>query len=81
MALIFHDLNREQVDKMVVDHEMHPLFNEQNPYIASGPHHEILVSLLPNGLYQVELLDKKQMEASLQQTIQAFKDYADSVKS
>jgi hypothetical protein len=27
------------------------------------------------------LLDKKQMEESLQQTIKAFKEYAESVKS
>jgi nucleoside diphosphate kinase len=81
MALKFQDLSREQVDKMVREHEIRPIFNGQNPYIASGPNHEILVGLLPNGLYQVELLDKQQTEASLQQTIQAFKDYTDSVKS
>jgi len=81
MSLKMHDLNREQVEKLVIEHEMCPSFVGQNPYIASGPFHEILVSLLPNGLYQVELLDKKQMEESLQQTIQAFKEYAAASKS
>jgi len=81
MSIKMHDLSREQVDKLVLDHEMYPVFVGQNPYIASGPHHEILVSLMTSGLYQVELLDKKQMEESLQQTIKAFKAYADSVKS
>ena len=81
MSLKMHDLSREQVDKLVIDHEMHPSFVGQNPYIASGPHYEILVSLMPNGLYQVELLDKKQMEESLQQTIKAFKEYAAATKS
>ena len=81
MSIKMHDLNREQVKKMSVDYEMYPAFIGQNPYIASGPGHEILVSLMPNGLYQAELLDKKQMEESLQQTIRAFKDYAASVKS
>ncbi|HEV3222292.1 MAG TPA: hypothetical protein VGZ90_05405 [Puia sp.] len=81
MSLKLHDLSREQVEKLIMEHEMHPSFKGQNPYIASGPNHEILVCLLANGLYQVELLDKKQMEESLQQTIKAFKEYAESVKS
>jgi hypothetical protein len=81
MSIKMHDLSREQVEKLVIDHEMRPSFIGQNPYIASGPHYEILVSLMSSGLYQVELLDKKQMEESLQQTIKAFKDYADAAKS
>ena len=74
MSLKLHDLSREQVIKIAADHEMKPAFAGQNPYIASGPRHEILVSLKSSGLYQVELLDKKQMEESLQQTIKAFRD-------
>jgi len=81
MSIKMHDLSREQIDKLVLDYEMLPAFVGQNPYIASGPHHEILVSQMPNGLFQVELLDKKQMEESLQQTIKAFKEYAASVKT
>lgn len=81
MSLKMHDLSREQVEKLVVDYEMQPVFLGQNPYIASGPHYEILVSLMPSGLYQVELLDKKQMEESLQRTIKAFKEYAEAIKS
>jgi nucleoside diphosphate kinase len=75
MSLKMHDVSRDQVEKLVIEHEMHPSFVGQNPYIASGPHFEILVSFMPNGLYQVELLDKIQMEESLQQTIKAFKEY------
>jgi hypothetical protein len=81
MSLKMHDLSREQVEKLVIEHEMHPAFTGQNPYIASGPMHEILVSFMPNGLYQVELLDKKQMEESLQLTIKAFREYAAATKS
>ena len=81
MSIQIPDLNRDEVEKLVVDYEMHPAFVGQNPYIASGPSHEVLVGLMPSGLYQVELLDKKQMEESLQQTIRAFMDYADAVKS
>ena len=81
MSLKMHDLSREQVEKLVVEYEMQPVFRGQNPYIASGPHYEILVSLMPSGLYQVELLDKKQMEESLQRTIKAFKEYAAAIKS
>ncbi len=81
MSLKLHDLSREQVVKLANEHEMNPSFRDQNPYIASGPHYEILVSHMPEGLYQVELLDKKQMEESLMQTIQIFKDYAASAKS
>jgi len=80
MSVKMHDLSREQVDKLVLDYGMHPAFVGQNPYIASGPDHEILVSLMDSGLYQVELLDKKQVEESLQQTIKAFKEYAASIK-
>jgi hypothetical protein len=76
MSIKMHDLSREQVEKLVLDYEMYPAFVGQNPYIASGPSHEILVSLMASNLYQVELLDKKQMEESLQQTIKAFRDYA-----
>jgi hypothetical protein len=81
MSLKLHDLSREQVEKLIIEYEMRPAFVGQNPYIASGPSHEILVGLMPGGLYQVELLDKKQMEESLQQTIKAFKEYAATGKS
>jgi hypothetical protein len=81
MSLKLHDLSREQVEKLITEHEMHPTFNGQNPYIANGPDHEILVCLMNNGLYHVELLNKKQMEESLQKTINAFKEYADASKS
>jgi len=81
MSLKMHDLSREEVDKIVAEYAIVPAFVGQNPYIASGPNHEILVSLMPGGLFHVELLDKQQMEESLQQTIQAFKAYADASKS
>ena len=80
MSIKMHNLNREQVIKLALDHEMYPAFAGQNPYIASGPHYEILVSITSNGLYEAELLDKKQMEESLQQTIRAFKEYGSSQK-
>ena len=60
MSLKLHDLSREQVEKLITEHQMYPSFIDQNPYIASGPDHEILVCLMTNGMYQVELLNKKQ---------------------
>ena len=81
MSLKLHDLSQEQVEKLGSEHEMHPAFAGQNPYIASGPHNEIMACLMANGLYQIELLDKKQMEESLQQTIKAFKEYSEASKS
>ena len=81
MSLKMHDLSREQVEKLILEHEMRPAFTGQNPYIASGPGHEILVCAMPNGLYQVELLDKILVEESLQKTIKAFKEYAAAGKS
>jgi hypothetical protein len=81
MPIKMPDLNREEVEKLLAAYEMRPAFVGQNPYIASGPSHEVLVGLMSNGLYQVELLDKKEMEESLQQTIRAFREYADSAKS
>jgi hypothetical protein len=77
MPIKMPDLNLEEVERLLAEYEMQPVFVGQNPYIASGPSHEVLVGLMPNGLYQVELLDKKEMEESLQQTIRAFRDYAD----
>jgi hypothetical protein len=46
MSLKLHDLSREQVEKLIMEHEMHPSFKGQNPYIASGPNHEILVCFI-----------------------------------
>ena len=81
MSLKMHDLSREQVDKLAIEYGMKPAFIGQNPYIASGPEHEILVVMMASGLYQVELLDKKETEESLQQTIKAFREYTDAAKS
>ena len=81
MSLKMRDLSRKQVEKLVVEYGTKPAFIGQNPYIANGPNHEILASIMPNGLYQVELLDKKEMEESLQQMINAFKKFAAVAKS
>jgi hypothetical protein len=81
MSLKLHDMSREQVARLATEQEMQPVFTGQNPYIASGPNYEILVSLMEGGLYRVELLDKKHMEESLQQTIKAFREYAESAGS
>ena len=81
MPLKLKDLSQEQVVKIVTEYGMKPAFTGQNPYIASSPGHEILAGLMPNGLYQVELLDKKEIEESLQQTIKIFKEYVAASKS
>jgi hypothetical protein len=81
MPLKLKDLSKDQVVKIVTEYKMEPAFAGQNPYIASGPGHEILAGLMPNGLYQVELLDKKEIEQSLQQTIKMFKEFVDASKS
>jgi hypothetical protein len=81
MSLKLQDLSRDQVEKLVIEYGMKPVFVGQNPYIASSPDHEILVSLMSSGLYQVELLVKKEMEESLQKTIKAFKEYSAAAKS
>jgi hypothetical protein len=36
---------------------------------------------MSNGLYQVELLDKKEIEQSLRHTIKIFKEFVDASKS
>jgi hypothetical protein len=81
MSLKLKDLTLEQVMKIVAEYEMKPAFNGQNPYIASSSGHEILAGLMSNGLYQVELLDKKEIELSLQHTIKMFKEYVDASKT
>ncbi|HEY2647578.1 MAG TPA: hypothetical protein VGI38_00210 [Puia sp.] len=81
MSLKLNDLSLEQVQKIVSENEMKPAFAGQNPYIASGPRYEILAGIMANGLFQVELLDKKEIEDSLQQTIKVLKEYTDAAKS
>jgi hypothetical protein len=81
MSLKMHDLSLEKVEKLITEHKMSPSFAGQNPYIGSGPFYEMLACLMANGFYQVELLDKVEMEESLQQTIKAFSDYAEATKS
>jgi hypothetical protein len=81
MPLKLKNLTREQVMNIVTEYGMIPAFADQNVYIASGPGHEILAGLVSNGLYQVELLDKKEIELSLQQTIKGFREYLEATKS
>ena len=81
MPLKLKDLSQDQVVKIAMEYGMEPAFAGQNPYIASGPGHEILAGLMSNGLYQVELLDKKEIEQSLNQTIKIFKEFVDTSKA
>ena len=81
MSLKLNDLSLEQVQKIVRDYDMKPAFTGQNPYIANGPRYEILAGTMANGLFQVELLEKKEIEESLQQTIKVLKEYTDAAKS
>jgi len=76
-----HDLTRNQVEKLIFEYGMEPVFNGQNPYMASGPDHEILVSRKADGLYWAEILNKKETEEYLQLTIKAFKEYTAAAKS
>jgi hypothetical protein len=76
MSVKMNDVSIEIVERMVTEHSMHPVFVGQNPYIATSQTHEILASLTSNGLYQIELLDKRQTEESLQKTIRAFQEYS-----
>ena len=80
MSVKMNDVSRETVEKIVAERSMLPDFVGQSTYIAKGPTHEILASLMPNGLYQVELLDKQQMEESLQRTIKTFMEYSSGGK-
>jgi hypothetical protein len=81
MSLKMQDLTREQVDKLIIEYGTKPAFIGQNPYIASSALHEILVCQMPGGLYNLELLDKKETEKSLQQTIKAFREYSNPKSS
>jgi hypothetical protein len=81
MSLKLNDLSLEQVQKIVIEYDMKPAFTGQNPYIASGNYYEILAGTMGNGLFQVELLDKKEIEDSLQQTIKNLKEYTNISKS
>ena len=76
MSLKMHDLSPEQIDRLSTDQEMQPLFTGQNPYIAIGPRYEMMAILMSNGLYQMELLDKRHTEESVQKIIKAFMDFS-----
>lgn len=76
MSFKLHDLSREQIYSLSKEQDMKPAFVGQNPYIAIGPYYEMLAILTPGGLYQMEMLDKKRTEESLQEIIKSFKDYS-----
>lgn len=76
MALKSFDQTQEELEKLIVKHQLKPELKLQNPYIASGPDYEILASRKPNGLYDIQLLNKEQVEKSLAHTIRIFRDYA-----
>jgi hypothetical protein len=75
------DLTRKGLEKLISKHELKPALKSQNPYIAGGPNYEILASLKSNGLYEVQLLDRKQVEQSIQKTISLFREYTMAAKS
>jgi hypothetical protein len=81
MSVKMNDVRREIVEKIVAERSMVPAFVGQSTYIAKGPTHEILASMMPNGLYHVELLDREQMEESLQRTIKNFREYSEGGKA
>jgi hypothetical protein len=76
MALKSFDQTRKELEKLIAKHQLKPELKLQNPYIASGPDYEILAIGKPNGLYDIQLLNKAQVEKSLANTIRIFRDYA-----
>lgn len=74
------DLTREDLEKLVALHKLKPELKSQNPYIANGPDCEILACRKPNGNYDVQLLDKKDVEESVEKTIKTFREFANAAK-
>jgi hypothetical protein len=70
------DLTREELEQLIVQHQLQPALRSQNPYIANGPDHELLACRQPDGRYSIQLLDKKQVEESVQDIIREFREYA-----
>ena len=81
MAFKRCDLTRDALEKLISKHELKPNLKAQNPYIASGPDYEILANLKPNGLYEIQLLDRRQVEESIQKTIHLYREYAKTAKT
>lgn len=81
MSFKLSDLTREELEKLISEKEMKPGLISQNPYIANGPDFEMLASMKPNGRYDVQLLNKEQVEKSLQRTIKVFREFARGGKS
>ncbi len=80
MSSKLSDLTREELEKLIAEKEMKPGLISQNPYIATGPDFEMLASMKPNGRYDVQLLDKEQVEEFLGRTISVFREYTRSLK-
>jgi hypothetical protein len=81
MSIKLSDISREDLEKLIAEHGLKPALQNQNPYIANGPHTEMLAGRKPNGRYDVQLLDKKQVEESVEKTIQVFREFAKAAKS
>jgi hypothetical protein len=81
MSIKLSGISREDLEMLIALHELKPELTSQNPYIANGPHHEMLASVQPNGLYHIQLLDKKQVQESLDKTIRIFRDFAKAAGS
>lgn len=81
MSVDLSDLTREELEQLIVEYELKPVLKSQNPYIANGPLYEMLVCRKPNGMYDIQLLDKKQVEESIEKTIRIFRDFAKAAKS
>ena len=76
MSLKLSDITREDLEKLITEYALKPALGNQNPYIANGPDAEILACRKPDGQYDIQLLDKKQVEASVEKTIRVFKEFA-----
>jgi hypothetical protein len=76
MSFELSDLTRKELDKLISEKQMKPALTSQNPYIGNGPDYEMLAGMKPNGLYNVQLLDKKQVEKFLENTIRVFREFA-----
>lgn len=81
MSIKLSDISREDLEKLIAEHGLKPALQNQNPYIANGPHAEMLAGRKPNGRYDIQLLDKKQVEESVEKTIQVFREFAKAAKS
>ena len=76
MSVKMRDLRIDQIEKLSSRYALYLPFSGQNTHQVTGPNHEKIAILSPDGNYQVELPENKQTEETILKAIMNFREYA-----